>query len=536
VISSALLDNADDLPKQKLYRAHGGAAELFMCKDLEILCESGAGTGKTRSLLEHAYATALTYPGCVLFFARQTRKALVDSAMKIFEAEVISAQDRAKLTGTREHRDRYSIGPPGRESEIVMLSLEDIDRVMSAQFDKGYVFEATEVKGPDIWEKLLTRMRANSTDCNQLIADCNPGRYGHWLNQRAEKPYTIPLEMIGILPPPRPGQKLMTRIKFRHEDNPVLYDVDARKWTQRGAYYIGVVLNNLSGARKERLLYHKWTSEEGLIWATYNQSKHLLSGYTQLDTEGRLWLNILDQEWRATPRIRLVKVTAGLDFGHTAPGSLQVIGRDEKGRRFRIAEVYHSGKLLDWWAERIGDCIAQFGLSKVYADPSRNDDIKILNKWLRQPGRESWDMLVVGAKNRLATRGQGDLGGLDVVRTMFARDELYLLRNCNLGGVDPDLREARQPFSLEEEMEGYIWEKRTDGMRIKEVPMEGIPDHGCDAFRYDCFSDFTEKQAQASELERAAVPKPGTYAAMWGTPETLQNAAIQRSRLSKYGF
>ena len=71
------------------YVAHGGAAEYFECNDVEVLSESGAGTGKTRCYLERALEIAENYPGSRQFFARKTHKDLADTVLPEWEAEVL---------------------------------------------------------------------------------------------------------------------------------------------------------------------------------------------------------------------------------------------------------------------------------------------------------------------------------------------------------------------------------------------------------------------------------------------------------------
>jgi phage terminase large subunit len=284
---------------KRVYRAYGGAAEYIKCTDLEALCDSGAGTGKTFSLMHKAHMVANNHPGSRQVFARVTRKSMNDSVLPEWEEKVLWRGHPA-IHGTAgpAHRDDYRY-PNG--SVIVLHGLDNIDRILSSAYDRIYIFQAEEMTGAagiEVWDKLITRLRNGKTPYHQITGDVNPGPANHWINvranrkicspcQRGERSDGFPLivemnEDIGAPVCPEclgvDWQYQMRRIRYRHEDNPRLYDHENRCWRDFGKEYIGNELGRLKGVSRERLLRHRWVAEEGVILDEWDDKVHMLDG------------------------------------------------------------------------------------------------------------------------------------------------------------------------------------------------------------------------------------------------------------------
>jgi phage terminase large subunit len=146
------------MAKKRIYddfRARGAASDLFQCYDKEVLIEGGAGTGKTRAVLEKANLIADKYPGCRILLCRKTRASMSESVLQIFEDHVLVPGHPLKSGATRHHRSHYDY-PNG--SRLVICGLDNPDRIMSTEFDMACLFEATEATVDD-WEKVLSRLR-----------------------------------------------------------------------------------------------------------------------------------------------------------------------------------------------------------------------------------------------------------------------------------------------------------------------------------------------------------------------------------------
>lgn len=219
------------------YRARGGCARLFRARAPEIVLEGPAGTGKTRALLEYCQYIADSFPGARVLFVRKTRASMTESVLQIFESKVLVSGAVLNASASRAQRQAYHF-PNG--SEIVCGGLDNVDRIMSAEYDVIALFEATEATEND-WEKLLTRLRNNALPFQQGICDCNPSWPAHWINTRATR-----------------GQ--MVRILSRHTDNPTL----TADYLKR--------LSQLSGHRRARLFLGQWAAAEGMIFDRWDEA------------------------------------------------------------------------------------------------------------------------------------------------------------------------------------------------------------------------------------------------------------------------
>jgi len=417
------------------YEAFGAAAEFFRSQELEVLCESGAGTGKSYSLMQKANWTARKYPGSRQIFARQTRKSLTESVLVDWEEKVLW-QGHPAMTGTakRDHRDSYTY-PNG--STIVLVGLENVDRILSAQYDRIYIFQAEETN-VETWEKLISRLRWGRAGYHQIVADVNPASEFHWLNQRA-----------------RAGK--MQRICYRHEDNPLWYDHKEKRWTTAGVNYVTNVLGALTGARRERLLNHRWVSEEGLIWDFYDQGIHLVSPDAVPKEQGWYF--------------------GSFDKGLRAPGCLQIWKVDKEKRMWRVAEVYKTGQTMDWWADRVEELYSKYHMIAIACDPSEPEYINKFNDRLGFRGGRTVVRIARKADNSLLT-------GLDMVDWALRERRMFFVRDSLVEGRDSSLAHRLQPCCTEEEIPSYTWLKHAEGKPMKERPDPSCADHGCDATRY----------------------------------------------------
>lgn len=271
-----------------VYRARGGAAKLFRCRDSEVLLEGPAGTGKTRALLEYCQYLADNFPGTRILFIRKTRASMTESVLQIFESKVLLPGSVLNAAAARGQRQAYHY-PNG--SEIVCGGLDNVDRIMSAEYDVIALFEGTEATEND-WEKLLTRLRNNVLPWQQGIVDCNPSFPAHWLNTRATR-----------------GQ--MTRILSRHHDNPSLTDAYLAR------------LSRLTGHRRARLFLGQWAAAEGLIYDRWDEAVFV----------------------RERPGTKWERAVIAIDEGYANPCAVGFWLIDGDGYPHLADEWYRSGEL-----------------------------------------------------------------------------------------------------------------------------------------------------------------------------------------------
>lgn len=305
-------------PRTKPYQPFGAALDLFYCKAEEVLVEGPAGTGKTRALLEKIHLCLLKYAGARALIVRKTRTSMTESVLVTFEEKVLPVGDPIKDGAGRRFRQHYDY-PNG--STLVVGGMDNVDRIMSTEYDIIGVFEATELTEDD-HEKLTTRLRNGIIPYQQIVLDCNPGPEWHWLNQRANA-----------------GR--MTRLLSRHEHNPTVTEAYLDK------------LKALTGARRARLYEGKWASQEGLVYETFDAAVH-----------------VLDQTpdgWEDWTKYRSV------DFGYTNPFVCQWWAEDPDGRLYLYREWYRTKMLVEDHAAKINELSGPESYRNTVADHDAED-------------------------------------------------------------------------------------------------------------------------------------------------------------------
>lgn len=408
------------------YWPRGGAADLWRCRDGEVLVDGPAGTGKTRACLQKLHQAAINYPGMRGLMVRKTFESLKGSAMVTFTERVQPELDGVEFFGGSKEKDAGYYYPNG--SFVGVGGLDKATKIMSKEFDLVYVVEATELTEND-WESITARLRYGVMPYQQLIADCNPDVQTHWLNQRCNAGKT-------------------TRILSRHKDNPMLWDPKTGDWTAFGAVYMGR-LNALSGVRKRRLADGEWCAAEGQVYEAYDAAVHLIDR---------------DQ----LPEFR--SYVCGVDWGYTKPGTFELYGVTGDSDMVQVFEVYMTRKTIDWWIVKGKQVESQFGDVTFACDPSEPAYIE----QFRQAGLNA-----IPGDNAI-------LAGINAVqeRLAFKDDQpprMHFLRDA-LESIDPGLQEAKQPTRLIEEIPSYVWSQSAVGAR-KERPIDEY-NHANDAQRY----------------------------------------------------
>ncbi len=247
------------------YTPYGGIEKVWKSRATEVLAPGPAGTGKTRGILEKVHLYLLKYPKTRGLIVRKTRASMTESVLVTFESKVVQVgcdlNNQSRRTRSSYDYDNGSV--------LVVGGLDNPDRIMSTEYDIIAVFEATECSEDD-WEKLTTRLRNGKGPYHQIVADCNPASPSHWLKRRADR-----------------GQ--MEVFECRHHDNPVLWDRQAKDWTEQGRKYLAT-LQSLTGHRRARLLDGKWSAAEGLVYPEFNTATHVVAAMPAQAAQHRLWL------------------------------------------------------------------------------------------------------------------------------------------------------------------------------------------------------------------------------------------------------
>ena len=473
------------------YTPWGAARELWSLQPSELLLEGPAGTGKTRALLEWINYLCESNPGIRVLMLRQTRESLAESVLVTFEEEVLWPGHPA-IHGSAGRNNRQNYHYPNG-SHIVLGGLDKPEKTFSTQYDVIAVFEAREID-QNSWEYLSRANRNFKLPWQMRIADTNPAGEFHWLNQY------FPQGFREVPDRHKTDQKL--RLLSRHQDNPTYWDHDKDEWTKRGDAYVNGILANLPpGARRLNLYEGKWASEEGVIFEDWDPGVHII------DAE-----DAPEFKW----------CFGSYDKGLRHPGCLQIWGVNDD-RMYRIAELYRTGKTMDWWAEQVTWYHERYDLQAIVCDPSEPEYIKVFNDRLGHARGRNGNRIARKARNAIRT-------GIDMVRWGFSKNDngprIFLLRD-SLVGKDKDRVEKKRPVCLEDELPSYIWTRSRDGKPTKERPDPGCSDHAIDCLRYAAM--FMWNRDMSVDDDDVAYPMD-TFGGLLGHSKQGEPTDVVRSR------
>jgi phage terminase large subunit len=209
-------------------------------------------------------------------------------------------------------------------------------------------------------------------------------------------------------------------------------------------------LQALSGVRYKRLYLGQWCAADGVVFEHFDPQKHFIDRCN-------------------LPPLR--RTVAGVDWGFTNAGVISVWSSDGDGRAYRVAEVYRTAQLLDWWIEQAQRLRNEFKIEVFRCDPSRPDYIAAF---------QNAGLNALEAENDITF-------GIDAIASRLnvaddGKPRLFFVRDAVIGR-DETLAEANQPWCTEHEMELYAWQTAREGLNAKEKPIDAH-NHGIDAMRY----------------------------------------------------
>jgi len=472
-----------------------GIQRVMASRHPEVLCEGPAGTGKTYGLLTAAAIDGMIYPGIRTLFIRATRKSMNESVLQLWEEEILGLRHPSVVSGgSRSHRSEY-IFPMSRtvvdgkvyegRSHFGLVGMDSPERIMSSQWDRAIYFEATEGTLHQ-WELIKTRMRRFWSPYGQMVADCNPADEFFWLNTRAEEDYKIPADLIGKVPFPTGGMKMMQRVRTTLKDNPKYYDPFKKEWTWQGIQY-RLDLEQLGGANYQRLVSGLWVTAEGQALENWSPARHVVQGH--LENRDGMWhlvpVTLKNGGMLARGDFRERAVAwfgISVDWGwHPDPGVMQLWAFDKAGRAFLVKERYQCKVSLDDWAHQAAEWQEHFDVRTIVCDPSEPGNIEKLNDRIGERMGRMGVELAEGANN-------ARMPGLDQLRWCLNDDEtgeprLRVLANATEVACE-HRRQAKRPISFVQEVPSIVYRKMVDGKPYREELDPTCQDHGYDAARY----------------------------------------------------
>jgi PBSX family phage terminase large subunit len=409
--------------------------------DRELLLVGPAGTGKTLAILHKIHALCLKYPGLRVLFLRRNRVDLTESALQIFEEEILPPGHYLTKGPKREHRSKYQY----RNGSQIILGGQDVtprresgSRYRSAKYDIIYICEASEIDF-DFYEGLLRALRSFKLPYRQIIMDTNPAHPEHWLKKRGT-------------PEPGRGAARLRILNTSHKDNPAYWNNVEAVWTEQGREYIKDTLEALSGVRRLRLLYGLWAASEGMIYEDYNPDLHHIP-------PGKLPPYLMDS----------ARVIWSVDFGYWPdPFVWQNWRVDTEGRMYLVQEIYCVKRIVEDIARDIISLTVGQRLPEAIVCDHDSMNRATLERHLGMVTIPAYKAIVDGIQNVMARwRVQHD-----------GHAKLYIVQGCTWQ-PDRTLSKAKRPYSTAGEIEGYIWDPDSK----KTIPIDK-DNHGMDALRY----------------------------------------------------
>jgi len=433
------------------YRPRGNMAKLFVSQAPVILVEGPANTGKSYGILWKILFTLAKHPGAKAWIGAVTRAQITDSVLATFENKILplGPLGRFALQGAaRRNRHDYRL-PNG--SEIVTGGLNDPGRLYGSEWDIVYICEVTGSRSTggrvtyDQYQQFHRAMRNKHVPhpdktgefIHQIIMDCNPAEPTFWANVMA-------------------NDGKIERIVTRHRDNPA--------FTTEGENSDQARLDLLTGVRRARLRDGKWCAAEGQVWESFDTAIHIVDDVPR-DADGapafRMWVG--SQDW-----------------GFRAPGCFQLWGVTEDGDMYRVREVYHTGKGIDWWISQVRAMTSELPLVGVVCDSEDPASIDLY----RRAG-----IPAVGAdkRNKLTSLNQVRDRMDESVRAHRIGERrgggIYFVRE-GLQERDRDLQASFLPCCTEEEIPAYVLREVKPNRGVDDETDDSCADHGCDAMRY----------------------------------------------------
>lgn len=401
----------------------GAVKKLIESRDFEVALSGAAETGKTYGVLLYLHMILWKYPGAQGVMLRKTYNSLIGTAIQTYLRIIANDAEEIRPKVYGGEQPRWFDYPNG--SRLWIAGLDNPGKALSSERDFAYVNQAEEITEAD-WEILTTRCtgRGAVMPYTRVIADCNPAGPQHWIIKRNS----------------------MTVLHSKHEDNPTLFTSDGAI-TAQGTKTLGI-LDQLTGARLQRLRFGRWVQAEGVVYDGWDAEKHVIDRRPIPKSWTRYWV---------------------VDFGYTNPFCWQAWAEDEDGRLYRYKEIYktqrtvrdHSRVIRKAW-EGEPDPVA------VICDHDAEDratleqelDIGTL------PAIKEVSPGIQRVANRLLVAGDG-------------RPRLFFMRDSLVEPPDELLVEAKKPTCTEQEFDGYVWDAKKDQPVKKD-------DHGLDCVRYLC--------------------------------------------------
>ncbi len=268
----------------------------------------------------------------------------------------------------------------------------------------------------------------------RAFADSNPESSNHWLYQEKIKPY---------LDGDKKVREVFEYWHFTMYDNKNLSDVFIQN--QEKLY---------QGAFKARKIDGLWIVADGLVYDTFNPSKHLLS--TQ-------------QTYEKIRKNEICEFFLGIDWGWNHPTACLLLGIDRAGTYYVLDELYspkiEADRVILWIEEKQKEYERYFSFANCdNARPEQNEKL-----------RQRTNLVIYEEKPKVED-------SISLVRGLINYDNLMVSEICKR--TLSEFETYRYPSETERQRAGYL-----NGDNI-DLPLK-VNDDCMDALRYALYKHLT---------------------------------------------
>jgi len=252
---------------------------------------------------------------------------------------------------------------------------------------------------------------------------CNPDSPSHWFYKRflEKQPYNV------------------LRINFLMEDNPSLTPETIKR-----------LKSPFSGVRRERYIEGKWVSADGLIYAGFSKTNHVID--------------------KLPNGVTIMSKYIGIDYGLSNATVFISVGIGDDGNVYVLDEFYHSQREEDKNGISITQKTAMDYAKDYRSFSNRNSGFRYS---FIDPSALPLERAIrrIGATRGLVKAKNDVLDGIALVDSLISSDKLYVLSHCVMT-ID--------------EMLGYKWDVKAIEDEV-DKPVK-VKDHLMDALRYAIYT------------------------------------------------
>ena len=210
--------------------------------------------------------------------------------------------------------------------------INDMGRIRGMTSYGAYINEGT-MANEEVFNEIKARCSGEGA---RILVDTNPDQPEHWLKTNYID---------------KADGKVIQSYHFKLDDNTFLterYKENIKAATPTGMFY-------------DRDIEGLWVSAEGIVYKDFRKEIHYIKSKDLKD-------------------INFVKYFAGVDCGYEHPGSIVVLGKDDKGDIYLLEEHSKKHEEIEYWVNIAKEIKSRYGNISFYCDTARPEYIKRFKK------------------------------------------------------------------------------------------------------------------------------------------------------------